>query len=154
MGLFSKNDVQEYKQLDIFSGFLDNLFSKDDYISRKEYLEAYSGLSSVVDELTLMEERKVLLAWCKQNKVDYKKLLQLISKYKSCHSIIKKHNEEYLKKHLISDKQYLDEILLKDDPNIKLDEEQRKVVLSDEDYVGYLVQVRAKQQPSKRKLNI
>ena len=33
-----------------------------------------------------------------------------------------------------ADKTYLDEILLKDDPNIILDEEQRKVVLSDEDY--------------------
>ena len=81
-----------------------------------------------------MEERKVLLSWCKQNKVDYKKMLQLLNKYKNCHSLIQKHNEDYLKKHLISDKQYLDEVLIKDDPNIKLDEEQRKVVLSDEDY--------------------
>lgn len=134
MGLFSKNDVHEYKQLDIFSGFLDDLSNKDGYISRKEYLETYSGLSSIVDELTLMEERKVLLAWCKQNRVDYKKLLQLINKYKNCHSLLKKHNDEYLKRHLVIDKKYLDEVLLKDDPNIKLDEEQRKVVLSDEDY--------------------
>ena len=134
MGLFSRNDVQEYKQLEEFSDFLDRLINGDEYISRKEYLESFNNLSSTVDELNLMEERKVLLAWCKQNRVDYKALQQLIAKYKNSHSIIKKHNDEYLKKHLVVDKQYLDEVLLKDDPNIKLDDEQRKVVLSDEDY--------------------
>ena len=134
MSLFVKNDAKEFKQLKAFSDFLDSLFSKDSYISRKQYLKEFNELASSVDELNLMEERKVLLAWCKQNKVDYKKLLQLINKYKTCHSVVKKHNDEFLKKHLSSDKQYLDEVLLKDDPKIKLDEEQRRVVLSDEDY--------------------
>lgn len=134
MGLFSKNDVQEYKQLEEFSNFLDKLINGDEYISRKEYLDSFNSLSATIDDLSLMEERQVLLAWCKQNRVDYKALQLLVTKYKNCHSIIKKHNDEYLKKHLVVDKQYLDEVLLKDDPNIKLDDEQRKVVLSDEDY--------------------
>ena len=38
MGLFSKNNIQEYKDLEDYSNFLDSLLSKDDYISRKEYL--------------------------------------------------------------------------------------------------------------------
>lgn len=134
MSLFVKNDTKEFKQLKAFSDFLDSLFNKDSYISRKKYLKEFNELASSVDELNLMEERKVLLAWCKQNKIDYKKLLQLINEYKTCHSLVKKHNDEFLRKHLSSDMQYLDEVLFKDDPKIKLDEEQRRVVLSDEDY--------------------
>lgn len=134
MGLFVKNDTKEYKDLESFGAFLDSLMLSDDYISRKSYLRPYNELLDTYKELSLLEERNVLQAWCKSNKVDYKKLAQLLNKYKSVFEVVKKHNDEYLKKHLSLDKQYLDEVLLKDDPNIKLDEEQRKVVLSDEDY--------------------
>jgi DNA helicase-4 len=134
MGLFTKNEAKEYKDLDAFGVFLDSLMSSDEFISRKAYLSSYNVLFDTYSELSLLEERNVLQAWCKSNKVDYKKLLQLLNKYKNIHQLVKKHNDEYVRKHLNSDKQYLDEVLLKDDPNIKLDEEQRKVVLSDEDY--------------------
>ena len=134
MGFFNKNEAREYKELDSFGAFLDSLISEDEYISRKAYVESYANLSDTFNELTLLEERNVLQAWCKSNKVDYKKLLQLLNKYKNIHQLVKKHNDDFVRRHLVSDKQYLDEVLLKDDPNIKLDEEQRKVVLSDEDY--------------------
>ena len=48
---------------------------------------------------------------------------------------INQHNQTYLQKHLVSEKHYLDTILSKVDPVISLDEEQRKVVLTDEDYM-------------------
>ena len=48
--------------------------------------------------------------------------------------IISKHNHAFLQRHLASEKQYLDNILKQVDPVINLDDEQRKVVLSDEDY--------------------
>lgn len=134
MGFFSKNEAKEYKQLDAFCTFLDSLILSDEYISRKSFLNSYNELLGIYKDLSLLEERSVLQAWCKSNKVDYKKLIQLLNKYNKIHDFVKKHNDEYLKRHLVIDKQYLDEVLLKDDPNIKLDEEQRKVVLSDEDY--------------------
>ena len=49
--------------------------------------------------------------------------------------VVENHNEQYIQKHLISDKTYLDNILKEIDPKILLDEEQRRVVLSDEDYM-------------------
>ena len=134
MGLFIKNDAKEYKDLHSFGDFLDSLLLRDEFISRKAFLNLYNSLKTTYDELALLEEREVLQAWCKSNKVDYKQLINLLNKYKEIHTLVKKHNDEYLKRHLASDKKYLDEVLLKDDPNIKLDDEQRKVVLSDEDY--------------------
>lgn len=49
-------------------------------------------------------------------------------------SIINKHNEQYIISHLKNEKTYFDVILQEIDRNILLDEEQRRVVLSDEDY--------------------
>lgn len=129
MGLFVKNDAKEYKDLESLGAFLDSLILSDDYISRKSYLKPYNELLNTYKELSLLEERSVLQAWCKSNKVDYKMPYQLLGKYKNFHQQIKKHNEEYVKRHLEIDKQYLDEVLHKDDPKIKLDEEQRRVVL-------------------------
>ena len=134
MGLFTRNDVQEYKELESFSFFLDSLLSKDDYISRKEYLIESTKLNETFDKLILMDKENVLAAWCKQNKVDFKKLKFLMDKFTKTESLVKKHNDEYVLNHLKIDKEYLDSVLEKDDPNIKLDEEQRRVVLSDEDY--------------------
>ena len=54
--------------------------------------------------------------------------------HKENSSPIYKHNEKFISDHLVSEKSYLDGILSEVDPNIKLDDEQRKVVLSDEDY--------------------
>ena len=134
MSIFSKNDSIEYKKLDDYAHFIDELLSLDEYISRKNYFNRKDELSKIIDEFKLMDEKGVLVNWCKNNKTDYKKLNILIKSYNDTDKLIKKHNEDYVNNHLKSDKQYLDDVLKKDDPNIKLDEEQRRVVLSDEDY--------------------
>lgn len=134
MGLFSKNEAQEYINLSSFSDFIDSLLLKDSFISRKEYFSEFSELNETINKLVLMEKENVLLAWCRQNRVDYKKLKSLIEKYTSTPETVKKHNNEYVSRHLKSDKGYLDTVLKKDDPKIMLDDEQRRVVLSDEDY--------------------
>ncbi len=134
MGIFSKNDSIEYKNLENYAQFMDKLLSLDEYISRKNYISKKDELSKQIDEFKLMDEKGVLVNWCKNNKTDYKKLNALINSYNGTENLIKKHNENYVKNHLVKDKDYLDNVLKKDDPNISLDEEQRRVVLSDEDY--------------------
>jgi DNA helicase-4 len=49
--------------------------------------------------------------------------------------IITLHNRSFLEKHLVADKAYLDNVLKMVDPAINLDDKQRRVVLSDEDYM-------------------
>lgn len=51
---------------------------------------------------------------------------------KAC-TIIKQHNEKWVSKQLETQETYLDNILVKIDPKIRLDEEQRKAILNDED---------------------
>ncbi len=82
-----------------------------------------------------MGEENILKEWCKKNSIDYKLLSKYMGEFANTETLVKEHNNRFISKHLKSDKEYLDNILKKDDPNIILDEEQRKVVLSDEDYI-------------------
>lgn len=82
-----------------------------------------------------MGEKNILKEWCKKNSIDYKLLSKYMDEFANTEALVKEHNNKFISKHLKSDKEYLDNILKKDDPNIILDEEQRKVVLSDEDYI-------------------
>lgn len=135
MGLFSsKNKVKEYIEFENFSKTVDSLLLMDKFISKKEYIYLYENLSDSYNTLQIMIDQDVFYDWCKNKKVDYKSFKKLIEKYKNIDGIIKNHNDKFIANHLIKDKDYLDKILEADDPNILLDDEQRKVVLSDEDY--------------------
>lgn len=46
-----------------------------------------------------------------------------------------KHNKKYIKEKLKTEKEYFDEMYKKIDETIKLDENQRKIILTDEDYI-------------------
>ena len=134
MGFFSKNEANEYKALDEFSSFISDLLRLDEYLSRKTYQTRWDALSRVHGELSLMKDRGVLAEWCKKNSVDYKKLCRLMEDYDSAKRRVDQHNEDYVARHMSEERDYLDQILVNDDPNIRLDDEQRRVVLSDEDY--------------------
>lgn len=54
--------------------------------------------------------------------------------FKERQELVKKHNENYINRHLVTDRDYLDTILTSVDPNISLDIEQRKVILNEEDH--------------------
>lgn len=94
------------------------LLSKDNYISKKEYnkiLDKYTDLfKSIKEDTELFNKIKEIT-----NKID---------------SIISHHNELFIEKKLIEYKDYFDHLFDDVDPNIKLDEEQRRAILIDEDY--------------------
>ena len=62
-------------------------------------------------------------------------------------SIIKMHNDKYISQHLVSEKDYLDRILRECDSAILLDNEQREVVLSDEDHTLVMLAQEQERQP-------
>ena len=132
--LKKKNDSLEYLSLDSYKKNIDKLLSRDEYTSRKEYSAIFDSNKDIAEKLSLMEKEGVLESWCNKNKTDYNKLKLLLQFYNNTEKIVKINNSEFVNRHLILDKNYLDTILYNDDSNIQLDEEQRKVVLSDEDY--------------------
>ena len=134
--LFSKQKKEclEFEKLIEYKSKIDSLLALDKYISRKEYNSFYNDSRNNFTKLVTLEKEKVLNEWCKKNKVNFKEMKDLLAYYEHTKENIDLHNNEFIEKHLKLEKQYLDEILIKDDPNIILDNEQRKVVLADEDY--------------------
>ncbi|MCF0126598.1 MAG: UvrD-helicase domain-containing protein [Clostridia bacterium] len=134
MGIFSQKETKEFNDLKSFFEKISELLNTDKYISKKDFLVFADSSNESYESLTLMDEKNVLSVWCKQNRIDIKTIKKYLDAYKSIELKVKEHNDLYVKDHLKTDKDYLDKILIKDDPHILLDEEQRRVVLSDEDY--------------------
>ena len=135
MGIFgNKNNTIEFIELNNFYEKMNSLLTWDGFISQKSYSAIINNAKIYSDNLLSLEKNGVLIDWCKKNNTNYKETVKLLSFSKSIAILIKAHNDSYIEKHLVEEKNYLDSILKDDDPSIVLDDEQRRVVLADEDY--------------------
>lgn len=132
-------DTLELSILLDFDNKLNDLLNRDFYIARRDYKPLCDNYSHLFNQFSTLKRSKTLNYYCSQNHIDNQRVESFLSTYNDLSKnegaeIIALHNKEYLERHLISDKDYLDNVLKKVDPAIILDDEQRRVVLSDEDY--------------------
>jgi DNA helicase-4 len=134
------NYTEEYRGILKFNQRLQSLLKEDKFISRKDYkalIEDYAHLIPFVDAL---KKSQMLESYVKANNLDLDKINTFVDQYtqlaniKNTVTIIKNHNDTFVQRHLKEDKKYLDNILKECDPGIMLDNEQREVVLSNEDH--------------------
>ena len=123
-----------------FLGGMEKLLSKDKYIARSDYYRAIEKYCQVVSFFDNLCSSDLLGVYCQKNGLDIQSIENALLYYHEMEdlqkspSCIDRHNEAFLSSHLKSENIYLDNILKSVDPVIKLDDEQRKVILSDEDY--------------------
>lgn len=117
-----------------YGRFLNVLNQEDRYIAKSDYLKQSSEYKSDVDFFTVLKQSGMLKDFCKKNGVSPKDVDRIIDSDASLEEIVEEHNEKYIREALVREKDYLDNVLKSVDPNIVLDEDQRKVVLTDEDY--------------------
>lgn len=134
-----KPSVKELLCLIEFESKLNNLLNQDKFISHKDYQYIVNEFAFLYSHFTTLKNSETLSYYCKENSFPINRIDDFLIQYKDLSNndksnIIEYHNESFIKKHLITDKLYLDNILKNIDPKIKLDAEQRKVILSDEDY--------------------
>lgn len=118
---------------------LTSLLEIDKYIARSDYAFLRDKFN---DTYTFFENTKranTLDYYCQNNGLEISYVNDFLSEFNDvCLNeeslIIAKHNKQFVDHHLKEEKDYLDSILSPVDSNIRLDEEQRRVVLSDEDY--------------------
>lgn len=135
MGIFGyKNDTPDFLSMKKCSEYVSKELEQDIFISKRVYYALWNENKAYFDNLQTMQNNNVLSDYCKRNKLNYKQLYGYMDVYKNVESLVENHNNSFIKKALTENKEYLDNILKEDDPNIILDEEQRRVVLSDEDY--------------------
>ena len=115
-------------------GFFASLLDKDKYIAKSEYLSVLDQYSSTIDFFTVLDSSGMLADFCKKNVLSVAQVKSIISTYKEIEKRVDEHNEEYVSTNMNKEKQYLDKLLNAIDPKILLDDDQRRVVLTDEDY--------------------
>ncbi len=129
----------EIERVGEFRKKLQALLATDSYLARSDYKPFCSEFKDVYEQFSMLKKSKTLEYYCSQNHADIQQIESFVDTYTDLNKnegaeIITLHNKRFLEKHLIEEKTYLDNVLKKVDPNIKLDDEQRRVVLSDEDY--------------------
>lgn len=112
-----KDNLNE--QYTLFINEYEKLLESDIYISKGDYQKTVDIFKTVFDNINrLISNHKEKLIYISNN-ID---------------SIIREHNDKFINKKLIEYKEYFDNLFSDIDPNIVLDEEQRKAILIDEDY--------------------
>lgn len=135
----SSYPTKELLKLKEFEVYLHALLDCDKYLAKSDYLHLVDEYSDIFATFNKLQDTRMLEYYCRTNNCGIERVKSFISCYRALKedkysSVVNKHNEQFLSDHLTSEELYLDGILSEVDPNIKLDDEQRKVVLSDEDY--------------------
>ena len=149
MGLFSKFfgrgktntleqktsfETRECQEIWDLSQFMESLTSSNRYVAKSEYRNRLLEDKKIVEYFGVLKKSQLLNEFCKNNGISQTLVEETLEKYSDFENIIDRHNDEYVAKALKVEEKYLDNILSQVDPAIKLDQDQRKVVLTDEDY--------------------
>ena len=114
--------------------FIESFIRADHYVAKSEYRSKLLDHKKLIEFFNVLKNSGTLKVYCKEHGISDLEVLQTIARYDSFESIIDSQNEQYIKYKMESERTYLDNILLACDPKIKLDDDQRRVVLTDEDY--------------------
>ena len=110
------------------------LFSAEHYISHRDAQRLRDTCGKYNESLT----NKLIFQYVCNNaaaiRVDIDSLRRFLRQMQSLDGDITAHNTTYVDRALERDKDYFDNILKQIDPNIQLDEEQRRAVITDDDY--------------------
>lgn len=125
---------KEYKQLMELNNAQNIILHSDHYVSRREYTDLFDKYKDTIEYFEVLINSGMLTSYCAQQQINESIITDTISTYNNFTNLVDLFNENYINQHLVDEKDYLDNILHDVDPIINLDTDQRKVILSDEDY--------------------
>lgn len=114
--------------------YMDMLLSENQYIPKSRYRNRLLEDKKTIEYFAVLDNSGMLKSFCDGNKLDVFAVETTLNRYRNFEAIVDAHNEEYINHAMKSKKTYLDNILRDVDPKIKLDDDQRRVILTDEDY--------------------
>lgn len=114
--------------------FIESLLNCEKYIARSEYQEKVTEYISVINFFDVLKSSGMLQDFCQRNEIALSDVEYVMDAFESMDNLVEQHNEDYISKSMVREKEYLDNILKTVDPIVSLDEDQRRVVLTDEDY--------------------
>lgn len=133
--LTNQNDLPEKcRELLELKDYIDELLKRNEYIARKDYFSFVRSYDSTIEYFDVLFDSGSIKNYCKENGISLITVRETCQQYRDIIHLVELHNENYMVDIMMREKEYLDNILKDVDPDIMLDEEQRKVVLNDEDY--------------------
>lgn len=124
----------ECKKLHEFQDRLSVVLAGRSYIARSDYAYLLSEYKDTIEFFRVLQNSKMLKHYCVQNGYDENEVTNVIDLYDHLEGKVDAANELFINSQMELEKDYLDSILKDVDPVIMLDEDQRKVILTDEDY--------------------
>ncbi|MDE6015223.1 MAG: UvrD-helicase domain-containing protein [Acetatifactor sp.] len=141
--LFKRNRIKPKQESQVsgrcveliaWENYIKELQKSNHYVSRKEYTAETEKYADVMKLFISMDENDTLEFYCEKNGFDADRAKNAYMSYQSIDALVQKANDKYISQKMDEEKGYLDTILKEVDPAISLDDDQRRVVLSDEDY--------------------
>lgn len=113
---------------------IDSLMNADRYIARSEYQKAMKEYEKVISYFDVLKSSGTLEHFCRMNGISLSEVQQAVDVLADIDQLMDEHNEAFIASAMVREKDYLDHVLEAVDPVVSLDEDQRRVVLTDEDY--------------------
>ena len=129
----TQSQSEELLKLRELDSFMRSLLKGDHYVARSEYQDRLQASSELINWFQVLKSSGMLAEFCQKNGSCENEINQIISRYNGFSDLADAQNEQYIRMKMDTEKGYLDTILRDCDPNILLDEDQRRVVLTDED---------------------
>jgi DNA helicase-4 len=128
-------DLSTFRNILIsFDHSYQTFFGIGHYITARELSNMKASFKVWVEQLSL----KTVYDYCKENasrfSVDMGMVNTYLRRYETLEQDAESHNAQYTDRIVEHNKNYFDNLLKDIDPNIKLDDEQRKAVVADDDY--------------------
>lgn len=117
-----------------FKRMMEDLLQENRYIAKSGYAEKIQEFDPVFKVFDALQSSGMLENFCMVNGISESDVRFAVDLYTNTATYIDKHNDDYIARAMEDEKEYLDHVLKVVDPAIILDEDQRKVVLTDEDY--------------------
>lgn len=130
----------EYVRVLSFNKRFAELLSQDRFIARSDYKGLITEFADLLKFVKTLQSSGMFDDYVAKFELDKRQIVSFVDEYENIQDLsvesptVRSHNDQFITHHLSSEKKYLDEILRKCDPNISLDEEQRTVILSEEDH--------------------
>lgn len=129
--VFENSECQNLWNLNVY---MDAILSQNHYVAKSEYLPKLFEGKKIVKYFGVLQSSGLLDTFCKNNGISLSVMETALSKYINFESLVDEHNENFVRRAMVKEQCYFDNILREVDPKIKLDEDQRRVILTDEDY--------------------
>ena len=126
--------IEKYNNFLQFGSILSTMLNECRYIARSDYQNMMGEYAPSFDFFSVLKNSGMLNEFCHKYQFSEQTIAHILDSYTHIETLVEHHNEKYVKTALIQERNYLDSILQAVDPGIVLDEDQRRVILTDEDY--------------------